>query len=125
MTLDPQLLKRLKSCTWFTATEKTLLESPAQLWVFVLLGFERRTFDYLVITPAKLLEHLKKVAPDHASSNPSRPYQIYIWVTQNGRAWLTRGLKKAEQESVATNTFVNANRDLTPYLNDWRLITDL
>ena len=125
MKLKPSVLKELRSCTWFTVTREKLKKSPARLWVFVLLGFEAMTYDYIVIEPTILLDRLDQISQYKHEERNSRPCQIYIWVTQHERAWLTRGLKKAEQESIAKETFESPSRDLTHYLNNWAVIEEL
>src|SRR5450631_555317 len=85
MKLDPVAQSELRSCTWFTLDHKKLTKSTADLWVFVLLGFEKHTYDYVIIKPKQLIERLKSLHGD------SQRYQIYVWVTKQGRAWLTRG----------------------------------
>lgn len=83
-------------------------------------GFEKRSYDYIVISPNELLTRLRTLHP-----NPSQRYQVYVWVTQQARAWLTRELRKEDQQQIADNSFVHPIRDLTEYLNNWRAISDL
>jgi hypothetical protein len=120
MKLEAPVIRKLRSCTWFTLEGSKLANSVADRWVFVLLGFEKRTYDYIVISPNELLTRLRTLHP-----NPSRRYQVYVWVTQQARAWLTRDLRKEDQQQIADNSFVHPIRDLTEYLNDWRAISDL
>jgi hypothetical protein len=119
MKLDQVAKNELRSCTWFYADQKKLTHSTADLWVFVLLGFEKHTYDYVIIKPQQLIKKLKNL---HGNS---RRYQIYVWVTKNGRAWLTRGISKPDQKRIAQNTFTNKGRDLTRHLNNWSEISDL
>jgi hypothetical protein len=49
-------------------------------------------------------------------------YQIYVCVTEKGKAWLTRGLKPSDYETIANGAFDNADRDVSPYLNNWATI---
>jgi hypothetical protein len=119
MRLEPSDQKNLRSCTWFTLDRKKLEASTATLWVLVLLGFEKNTYDYVVIKPSELM---KKLVSLHGNT---KIYQTYIWVTKHERAWLTRGISKQHQHSIATNTFSDAGRDLTDRLNDWDLIEGL
>jgi hypothetical protein len=121
MKLEIPLIRKLRSCTWFTLDRKKLANSSADRWVFVLLGIERGKHDYVVIKPRELLAKLKKLHPN------SQRYQVYIWVTQDrpARAWLTRGLSKADQQRIADNSFKNSIRDLTQCLNDWSAIKSL
>ena len=119
MKLEPSVQKSLRSCTWFTVDRKKLEVSTATLWVFVLLGFEKSTYDYVVIKPGELKKKLESL---HGNA---KTYQTYIWVTKHETAWLTRGISKQHQQSIATNTFSDKSRDLTRHLNDWALIEGL
>jgi hypothetical protein len=118
MKLEASALRKLRSCTWFTLDGEKLAHSSANRWVFVLLGIER-TYDYVIIKPNELVRRLKKLDPK------SKPYQMYIWVTEKGRAWLTRGISKADQQRIVDNSFENSTRDLTEHLNDWSAISEL
>jgi hypothetical protein len=114
----------LKSCTWFSVEQNKLARSPAHYWVLVLLGFEKRTYDYVIIEPKALMKKLQAI--DDAS--PSRPrYQVDVWVTKQKpeRAWLTRKLNKEDQDQIARGTFKNLDRDLTQFLNNWSAIKSL
>jgi hypothetical protein len=119
MKLSPSVLTQLKSCTWFSVDQNKLARSPAHYWVLVLLGFEKRTYDYVIIEPKELLRRLQAI--DEKSSR----YQVYVWLTKQQRAWLTRGLKKEDQDRIARGTFVDQNKDLTKYLNNWSAIKSL
>jgi hypothetical protein len=111
---------RLRSCTWFSFDRKRLSESPARYWVLVLLSFEKKSYDYLLITPQELLRRLEAI------HGVSPRYQVYVWVTKRDRAWLARGLKKADEAQIANGTFRDELRDVTRYLEEhWSLIRDL
>jgi hypothetical protein len=123
MKLEIPIIRKLRSCTWFTVDRNKLAHSSADRWVFVLWGVERGTDDYVVIKPRELLAKLKKLHP------MTQRYQVYIWVTQDAprrrRAWLTRDLTKPDQQRIADGSFRHSVRDLTSYLNDWRAIKSL
>jgi hypothetical protein len=119
MKLEPSALKELRSCTWFTLERKKVVTSAADLWVFVLLGFEKSTYDYVMIPPAELLQRLENL-----HGNTPR-YQTYIWVTKKNRAWLTRAISKDDQLKIAENTFRHKVRELTRELNNWTLVEQL
>ena len=84
------------------------------MWVLVLYRFSHRDFDFVIIEPGQLLERYKKLG------RTSGTIQSYVWVTENGQCWETRGLGKAEQEAIATNTFQDSVRDLSQFLNNWQ-----
>jgi hypothetical protein len=119
MKLEPSVLKELKSCTWFSVNQKKLDQSPAHYWVLVLLGFEKRSYDYVIIEPKELMRRLKAIHGELPR------YQVYVWVTKQEGAWLTRELKKEDQDQIAQGTFAGSDRDLTRHLNDWNAIRDL
>ena len=119
MTLEIPVIRKLRSCTWFTLDKDKLGNSIANRWVFVLLGVERGTDDYVIVKPNELLTKLKRLHPK------SQRYQVYIWVTQDRRAWLARGLPREDQQRIADNRFKNSIRDLTKHLNDWQSIRSL
>jgi len=120
MKLEIPMIRKLRSCTWFKVDRNKLANSTADRWVFVLLGVERGKHDYVVIKPRELLAKLKKLEPN------SQQYQVYIWVTEGpARAWLTRGLSKADQQRIADNSFESSIRDLTDCLNNWSAIKSL
>lgn len=113
--MDPAVLKRLVSRTWFTVNEKKLDKSGAHYWIFVLLGFEKHTCDYLIIEPQLLLKRLKQI---HGKLQPHQ--QMYVCVTDEKKAWLTRGLSLADYEKIANGSFRDDNRDVTQHVNDWK-----
>jgi hypothetical protein len=119
MKLPSSIQKELRVCTWFTLDREKMKRSVADLWVFVLAGFANRTYDYVVIKPTELIKRL-----DALDAN-SKKFQIYIWVTEHERCWLTRGLSKDDHDDISKNAFASSVRDLTRYLNNWSLIGSL
>jgi hypothetical protein len=118
MNLKP-FQQSLRSCTWFSLDREKIVRSTADYWVLVLLGFESHTKDYLIIRPKELRKRLENL------HGVAKRYQCYVWVTKQGRAWLTRGIASRDQEQIAKNTFKNSARDITRHLNDWSAIRDL
>jgi hypothetical protein len=119
MKLEASTLLALRSCTWFSLDHDKIAKSGADLWVLVLLGFEKRTYDYLIVSPTDLYQRLIQL---HGSA---RRYQVYVWVTKNGQAWLTRGLEKHHQQKIAEGVFDDKGRNLTDHLNNWKEIEAL
>jgi hypothetical protein len=89
MKLKPMVLKQLRSCSWFTLDKAHLERSAAHYWVFVLLGFENKSYDYLIIKPKQELQ--RKLEAIHGVLER---YDLDVRVTNEGRAWLARSLKK-------------------------------
>ena len=111
--------KPLRACGWWTLNRQKIISSVADYWVFVVVGFERRSTDFVIISPRELRKRL-----DAIHGKPKR-IQSYIWVTEKGRCWETRGLKRAEQLLIVQGQFSDSIRDLTPYLNNWNSIKGL
>jgi hypothetical protein len=124
MKLEASARKQLRSCTWFALDGTKIAKSVADIWVLVLLGFEQRTQDFLVISPGDLLERLEKIDSGKAKQKSGK-YQVYVWVTKQGRAWLTRDLTKEDQLRIAANTYESKERELSSALNNWSRIEQL
>jgi hypothetical protein len=104
----------IKAGGWWTFNYDKIKNSPANLWVLVLYRFSHRDFDFVIISPSQLLECYENLG------HKSGIIQSYVWVTENGECWETRGLKKAEQESIAVGTFNEKIRSLSEFLNNWQ-----
>ena len=104
---------RIKSGGWWTFDYEKIKQSPADLWVLVLYRFSHRDFDFVVIEPDKLLERYTQLG------RSSGIIQSYVWVTETGQCWETRGLSKKEQVNLAEDNFSDNFRDLTSFLNNW------
>jgi len=105
---------KIKSGGWWTFRHEKIKKSQADLWVLVLYRFSHRDYDFVIIEPSKLLERYRKLG------NRSGIIQSYVWVTENGQCWETRGLGKTEQEAIAAGVFNNSVRDFSPFLNNWQ-----
>ena len=105
---------KIKAGGWWTFKYDKIEKSQADLWVLVLYRFSHRDYDFVIIEPSKLLERYRKLG------NTSGTIQSYVWVTENGQCWETRGLGKAEQEKIATDVFKDPVRDLSQFLNNWQ-----
>ena len=116
---EPTFQKQLRACGWWTLNREKLAKSNADYWVFVLVGFQRKSKDFVIIKPAELLKRL-----DTIHSKKAR-IQSYIWVTKKDKCWETRGLNKNEQLEVAHGKFNNRVRDFSNYHNNWSQIERL
>lgn len=103
----------IKSGGWWKLSKKKILESPADIWVFVLCEFAARKYDYVVISPKELARRYELIASD------TETIQSYFWVTHSGRCWETRGLGRADLQAVCNGTFSSETRDFTTFLNNW------
>ena len=105
--------KPLRACGWWSLNRQKIANSKADYWVFVLVGFERRSTDCVIIKPSELLARLDSI------HGKVRTIQSYLWVTEKNRCWETRGLKRQEQLAIAQGQYSNGVRDLSEYLNKW------
>jgi hypothetical protein len=105
---------KIKAGGWWTFKYDKIEKSQADLWVLVLYRFSHRDFDFVIIEPKQLLERYKKLG------HTSGIIQSYVWVTENGQCWETRGLGKADQEAIASAVFKDPVRDLSQFLNNWQ-----
>lgn len=113
--------KGVKSGGWWTFKREKMATSPADYWILVLYQFQHRAYDFVTIKPSKLLSIYD------ALERGKGTIQSYVWVTSNNPAmcWETRGLNKLDQEQIAIGAYKNRQRNLTPYLNDWKTIEKL
>jgi len=113
--MDAELQDPMRVCGWFMLNVNKIEQSSAHFWVLVLIGSKTRSRDYVIIQPAELLKRLKRIHPEDYQDGK---FKVYIWITEEGRCWETRGLAKSDQIQIAKGTFVSSERDLTPYVNE-------
>lgn len=108
------LQHHISAIGWWTHHQKKIVESAADLWVFVLPSFMDRQTHFIILTPEELLQRLRSIHRPSADR-----VQSYLWVTKGGHCWEARGLKKKEHEQIARNEFTHAQRDFSAYLDNW------
>jgi hypothetical protein len=111
--MAPAFQKPLRACGWWSLNRDKVAKSAADYWVFVLVGFERRSMDFVIIEPSELLRRLKAIW------RGGKTIQSYLWVTETNRCWESRGLKRQDQIAIAEGRYSNADRDFSAYLNNW------
>lgn len=111
--------KPLRACGWYTIKLNKLRKSAADLWVFVLLGFERRTRDFIIVPRRQLWRRFQSI---HGSP---KTIQCYLWVTARNGCWEARGLRRKDQVQIANGGFRERHRDFTKWLNNWGPIEKL
>ena len=111
--------ERLRACGWWSLNREKLAKSTADYWVFVLVGFARRSTDFVIIKPAELVSRFDAI------HGKAKIIQTYLWVTQKEQCWDARGLKRQEQVAVAEGEYSGSERDLSAYLNNWSPIQAL
>jgi hypothetical protein len=113
--------KPLRACGWWTLNRQKIEKSTADYWIFVLSGFERRSTDFIIITPRELLRRL-----DVIRRVRKKRCDIHFWVTEKGLCWETNGLSlKTDKPDIAYGKFKNKERDFRKYLNNWSPIEKL
>jgi hypothetical protein len=117
---DAAFQKEFRACGWWTPTRQQIEKSRAQYWVFVLVGFANRSTDFVIIKPHDLLKRF-----DAVHEKAARKFHSYLWVTQQGKCYETRGLNRSDQLLIAEKKFTNDARDFTAYLNNWEPIKAL
>jgi hypothetical protein len=120
MQVTPIMRRGLRACSWFTLNRRKIIRSTADYWIFVLMGFDEHSVDFAIVRPAELIKRL-----DRLERSRKGPLQVYLWVTTRGRCWLTRGLKRPEQDQIAQETYGNKDRDFTRYLEDRSMLKSL
>jgi hypothetical protein len=111
--------KPMRACGWWSLNRKKIDDSQADYWVFVLVGFDRRSTDFVIVKPSDLLTRLDSI------HGKAKIIQSYLWVTQKKQCWETRGLKQQEQREVADGLYKNTVRDFSEFLNNWAPIQEL
>jgi hypothetical protein len=115
------LQKRLRACGWWTIKPEKLRKSRADFWVLVLQGFAEHTTDFVIVPPGELLRRLKSI---HRSEK-QKVFQTYLWVTEEGRCWETRGLPRKDQLRIADGIYQEPCREFTRWLNNWDPVVQL
>lgn len=111
--------KHLRACGWWTIDDAKLQKSTADLWVFVVHGFERRTKDFVIIPPGELRQRLRMI------HGRAKRYQTYLWVTEDKQCWEARNLPRKSQEQIVDGAYRNEKRDFSRWLNAWTPIDRL
>ena len=115
---DAKFRSNLTTCGWWTLDSNKIAASKADFWVLMLLPFDNKDPQFIIITPQELLKRLTEIHGNSSKQN------TYLWITndQNGfRCIETRGLNKAEKEAVFTDreSPEKLTRDFTEFLNNW------
>jgi hypothetical protein len=111
--------KPVRACGWWSLDRLKIANSKADYWVFVLVGLERRSTDFVILKPTNLLTRLDSI------HGRTKRFQSYLWVTEKGRCWETRGLKRKTLVAIAQDEYSNKARDFSKYLNNWSVLQTL
>src|SRR5262245_6077403 len=110
---------------WWTLDREMIRESKADFWVFVLLPLEpkrslgRKNIEYVIIPPKELAGRLGRI------HGRTKRVDSYLGVTAKKRCWEGRGLRGSDKALIAVGQdgHIEKDRDFTPYLNAWQLLT--
>ena len=108
----------IKGAGWWTLNREKIQNSKADFWVFILYSLENKTHDFIVIKPSVLLTIFDN------TSRTANSIHCYITVTNHDTVFETRGLNDNDMQLICSDTFVNHDRDLKKYLNDWTAIAN-
>jgi hypothetical protein len=108
----------IKGAGWWTLNREKIINSKADYWVFILYSLQNKTHDFVVIKPTTLLTIFNK------TSRTANSIHCYITVTNHDTVFETRGLNDNDMQLICSNNFVNPDRDLKEYLNDWTPIVN-
>ena len=115
--LDATIQNKLRSAAWWTYEPKKIEMSQADFWVLVAPSFLEGKASFIVIQPTELLRRVRAI---HGQT--SKRIYSYLWVTRTDRCWEARGLRKADQESLASDGYADGTRDFTDCLNAWQQV---
>jgi hypothetical protein len=120
----PELKLNFKATGWWKHKRDKIKESPADLWVFVLPSFEDKDSSFIVIRPDELLHRLDSIT-NHATHSATIHSYLGVTRTNKSKCWETRGTTKAELTAMIDGTHASDERDFSPFLNNWNLMTDM
>jgi len=106
----------VQACGWWVINRRKLLNSKAQIWIFVLYPIKKVKPFFVIIKKTELIKLYK-------SLGQRKPMiQTYIWVVENNKSNVaieTRGLKSDQIEKYRMSDKLDPKRVLTKYLNNW------
>lgn len=113
-----QFRPNIKGTGWWTLNKEKIQNSKADFWIFILYSIEKKSHDFIIIKPKNLLKIFSNL------DRQGKTLHCYLTVTNNKKAFETRGLSKAEMALMCDDQYINSQRDMTEYLNNWTHIID-
>ena len=107
----------IRSTGWWVLNSKKLSQSTADVWVFVLYSVESKARDFVVIKRIELINRIK------ALRRTGKTVHLYLTVNHASKVFETRDLPRYEFEMIGKNTYGDMKRNLSRYLNNWKLIS--
>jgi hypothetical protein len=117
---NAEIRKQMRACGWLSLNRESIVESTADYWVFVLLGFKSNSHDFIIITPKELLKRLDAIYPGKKSR-----IDTHLWVTEKKECWDTRGLNAKDKQLIAQGSYDDKKRNFTDCFDDWSSIEEL
>jgi len=118
-TLNPAYRINTRAIGWFRLNRKSIKDSKADFWVFVIYIEAAKEYDFILIHPVDLLKKLDSI---HGVKDK---IDCYFQITEAKKCFETRGLKKADCIAISKGTYISGNRDFALYLNNWNLINKI
>jgi hypothetical protein len=106
----------IASSGWWTFHRHKIATSAADFWVLILYQFQKRNFDFIVISPLDLLARYDEL------ERKDDIIQSYFCVTRAGRCWEIRRLGEngeKEMDKIRSGEDSTKARDFSAYLNAW------
>lgn len=111
--IKEELRPNLKGCGWWKFERTKVKNSKADFWIFVIYSVEKRSCDYVIVKPEELIELFD------ATGRDSDSVHCYLYVTEFGTCFETRGLSSSQIKAVLKNEYANETRNFTNSLNNW------
>jgi hypothetical protein len=114
--ISAELARHVIATSWFTLNPKKIRESPADVWVFVILTLKHE--EHFVLIPTS---ELRKRIPVGSRSM----WNLYLWVYEDGSCYEVRSLGKEEQLDTVHRGVRDRRRDFSKFLQQWSLLDRL
>ncbi|GAB4002181.1 hypothetical protein GCM10028807_60260 [Spirosoma daeguense] len=116
--INEQFRPNIKGTGWWKLNKGKIKKSIADYWVFVLYSFEQKSHDFVILKPNNLLDIFTNLG------RKEDEIHCYLTVTKKKKVFETRGMSKKEMQLLCDNDYINHQRDMTVYLNNWSTIVN-
>jgi hypothetical protein len=114
--IKQHLREHIKGSGWWKLDRKKIQSSRADFWIFIIYSFEKKSHDYIILNPFELITLFDEL------NRFDQIVHCYFTVTNDNKAFETRGLKDSDKKSIYLSGISNPSRDVSKYLNNWELI---
>jgi len=111
-----ELASHVIATSWFTLDPKKILQSEADLWVFVILTLRHE--EHFVVIPTR---ELRKRIP----RSKRLKWNLYLWVYKDGSCYEVRSLGKEERLYTVHSGVRDSQMDYSEWLEQWSLLDRL